>query len=144
MLLRFHKFSTRLLTARGPQLSICSTNSSDQNILKWELENTSRLFLMETQVKTNKYVYNLVTDRTFGSVELLLWGLAQMTELSSAEHRTFFSYYRDSPVSAVFWSPANRTIGKTPLIRDWFRTISIFGFSKSPCLQNFKFWKKYI
>ena len=24
--------------------------------------------------------------------------------------------YRESPVSAVFWSPANRTIGKTALI----------------------------
>ena len=27
-----------------------------------------------------------------------------------------FITYRDSPVSAVFWSPANRTIGKTALI----------------------------
>ena len=26
--------------------------------------------------------------------------------------------YRDSPVSAVFWSPVNRTIGKTALIGD--------------------------
>ena len=45
---------------------------------------------METQVKTNKYVYNLVTDRTFGSAELLLCGLAQKAEIFSAEHRTFF------------------------------------------------------
>jgi hypothetical protein len=33
----------------------------------------------------------LVTDQTFGSAELLLFGLAQMTEPFSAEHRTFFS-----------------------------------------------------
>ena len=32
------------------------------------------------------------------------------------------SNYRDSPVSAVFWSPGNRTIGKTALIGDWFNT----------------------
>ena len=31
-------------------------------------------------------------------------------------------FYRDSPVSAVFWSPANGTIGKTALIGDWFGT----------------------
>ena len=35
-------------------------------------------------------VHKVVTDRTFGSAELLLCGLAQMTELFSAEHRTFF------------------------------------------------------
>ena len=32
------------------------------------------------------------------------------------------SFYRRSPVSAVFGSPANRTIGKTALIGDWFST----------------------
>ena len=31
-----------------------------------------------------------VTERTFGSAELLLCGSAQMTELFYAEHRTFF------------------------------------------------------
>ena len=55
---------------------------------------------METQVKTNKYVYNLVTDRTFGSAELLLCGLAQMTELSSAEHRTFFFILHSMPMAS--------------------------------------------
>jgi hypothetical protein len=32
------------------------------------------------------------------------------------------AYYRESPDSAVFGSPANRTIGKTALIGDWFST----------------------
>ena len=37
------------------------------------------------------YVYpGVVTDRMLGSAELLLRGSAQITELFSAEHRTFF------------------------------------------------------
>ena len=38
-----------------------------------------------------------VTDRTFGSAELLLCGSAQMMELFSAEHRTSFhiKFYTD-------------------------------------------------
>ena len=41
----------------------------------------------------------------------------------------FFHGYRDSPVSAVFWSPGNRTIWKTALIGDWFSTkIAILDF----------------
>ena len=36
--------------------------------------------------------------------------------LQKFEKRSNCSEYRDSPVSAVFWSPANRTIGKTALI----------------------------
>ena len=36
-------------------------------------------------------VRTVVTERTFGSAELLLCGSAQMTELFSAEHRTFFT-----------------------------------------------------
>ena len=37
--------------------------------------------------------------------------------------------YRNSPVSEVFWSPANRTIGKTALIEHWFSTkIAIWDF----------------
>ena len=37
--------------------------------------------------------------------------------------------YRGSPVSAVFWSPANRTIGKTALIEHWFSSkIAIWDF----------------
>ena len=36
------------------------------------------------------YMQVVVNDRTFHSDELLLSGLAQMTELFSAEHRTFF------------------------------------------------------
>ena len=35
-------------------------------------------------------VLALVTDPTFDSAELLLFGSAQMTEPFSAEHRTFF------------------------------------------------------
>ena len=41
-------------------------------------------------------------------------------------------HYRDFPVSAVFWSPANRTIGKTRtdlVLKSRFGT---FGFLKSP------------
>ena len=38
-------------------------------------------------------------------------------------------YYRDSPVSVVFWFPANRPIGKTALNGDWFSTkIAIWDF----------------
>ena len=38
-------------------------------------------------------------------------------------------YYRDSPDSAIFWSPANRTIGKTALIETRFSTkIVIWDF----------------
>ena len=41
----------------------------------------------------------------------------------------FLSMYRGSPVSAIFGSPANRTIGKTALIGDWFSTkIAIWDF----------------
>ena len=37
--------------------------------------------------------------------------------------------YRDSPVSAVFWSPATRTIWKTALIEDRFSTkVTILDF----------------
>ena len=36
------------------------------------------------------YMQVVVNDRTFHSDELLLSGLAQMTELFSAEHKTFF------------------------------------------------------
>ena len=36
-------------------------------------------------------VLALVTDPTFDSAELLLFGSAQMTEPFSAEHKTFFS-----------------------------------------------------
>ena len=48
--------------------------------------------------------------------------------------------YRDSPVSAVFWSPGNRTIWKTALIRDWFSTkipILDFWIFKVPFFSSF-------
>ena len=59
--------------------------------------------------------------------------------------------YRDSPVSAVFWSPANRTIGKTALTGDWFSTkIAIWDFwiFKVPFLAHVhkiisSFWHVY-
>ena len=49
-------------------------------------------------------------------------------------------YYRDSPVSVVFWFPANRTIGKTALNGDWFSTkIAIWDFQifKVPFFAHF-------
>ena len=56
--------------------------------------------------------------------------------------------YRDSPVSAVFWSPANRTIGKTALIEHWFSSkIAIWDFCDfkvhffSSFSVNIIFWK---
>ena len=39
----------------------------------------------------NSIRFILVIDQTFSSAELLLYGSAQMTELFSAEHRTFFT-----------------------------------------------------
>ena len=51
--------------------------------------------------------------------------------------------YRDSPVSAVFWSPANRTIGKTALIGHWFSTkIAIWDLwiFKVPFFAHFHYW----
>ena len=48
--------------------------------------------------------------------------------------------YRDSPVSAVFWSPANHTIRKTALIRDWFTTKMVnwdFWIFKVPFFAHF-------
>ena len=43
--------------------------------------------------------------------------------------RYLLTDYRGSPVSAVFGSPANRTIGKAALIGDWFSTeIVIWDF----------------
>ena len=50
MPLRFHKFLTKLHTAREPQLFICYTSLLDLKISKWESENTFRIFLMEMQV----------------------------------------------------------------------------------------------
>ena len=47
--------------------------------------------LVKLQGKKINFAVRVVTDRTFGSAELLLCGSAQMTELFSAEHRTFFS-----------------------------------------------------
>ena len=56
--------------------------------------------------------------------------------------RYFFLNYRGSlvPVSAVFGTPANRTIGKTALIGDWFSTnttISDFWIFKVHFLGTF-------
>ena len=45
--------------------------------------------------------------------------------------------YRDSPVSAVFWSSVNRTIGKTALIGDWFSTKIVIWVFKVPFLARF-------
>ena len=44
-------------------------------------------------------------------------------------NQIYVTLYRESPVSAVFWSPANRTIAKTALIEHWFSTkIAIWDF----------------
>ena len=51
--------------------------------------------------------------------------------------------YRDSPVSVFFWSPANRTIGKTALIEHWFSAkIAIWDFwiFKVPFFSHFHYW----
>ena len=44
--------------------------------------------------------FKLVTDQMFGSAELLLCGSAQMTELFSAEHRTFFFVSNFMPMAS--------------------------------------------
>jgi hypothetical protein len=57
--------------------------------------------------------------------------------------KVIFAIYRDSPVSAVFWSPVNRTIGKTALIEDCFSTkIAIWDFwiLKVPFFAHFLYW----
>ena len=41
-----------------------------------------------------------MTERTFGSAELLLCGSAKMTELFSAEHRTFFFVLHAVPMAS--------------------------------------------
>ena len=49
--------------------------------------------------------------------------------IKSTNHLSLILIYRDSLVSAVFWSPANRTIAKTALIEHWFSTkIAIWDF----------------
>ena len=53
------------------------------------------------------------------------------------------SIYRESPVSAVFWSPANRTIEKTALIEDCYSTIIAiwdFWILKVPFFAYFHYW----
>ena len=52
----------------------------------------------------------------------------------------FLFKYRDSPVSAVFWSPGNRTIWKTALIEHWFSTkivILDFFYFQRPLFAHF-------
>ena len=41
-----------------------------------------------------------MTERTFSSAELLLCGSAQMTELFSAEYRTFFFVLHSMPMAS--------------------------------------------
>ena len=41
-----------------------------------------------------------VTNQTFGSAELVLCSSAQMTELFSAEHRTFFFILHSMPMAS--------------------------------------------
>ena len=51
--------------------------------------------------------------------------------------------YRDSQVSAVFWYPANRTIGKTALIEHWFSSKIViwdFWIFKVPFFAHFHYW----
>ena len=57
--------------------------------------------IMFWQLQLQFYMQVVVTDRTFCSDELLLSGLAQMTELFSAEHRTFFRITLDGEHPAI-------------------------------------------
>ena len=79
------------------------------------------------------------TSTNFSNFLLLLGGLGG---------QRVKNWYRDSPVSAVFWSPANRTIGKTALIEHWFSSkIAIWDFCDfkvhffSSFSVNIIFWK---
>ena len=59
--------------------------------------------------------------RAIAYAPLIFWSLSTWTWK--------YKKYRRSPVSAVFEFPANRTIGKTALIGDWFSTkIAIWDF----------------
>ena len=49
--------------------------------------------------KNDMAMRKVVTDRMFGSAELLLCGLAKMTDLFSAEHRTFFFVLYSIPMA---------------------------------------------
>ena len=51
---------------------------------------TKDLNQQNLKVLSQNWKLTAVTDRTFGLAELLLCGLAQMTELFSTEHRTLF------------------------------------------------------
>jgi hypothetical protein len=44
--------------------------------------------------------HKVVTDQRFGLAELLLFGLSQMTELFTAEHRTFFFVLQSMPMAS--------------------------------------------
>jgi hypothetical protein len=81
----------------------------------------------------------VVTDRTFGSAELLLCGSAQMTELFSAEHRTFFhitfnangilSYFCFAKWPTCMWSSgkiANRMPTESKLERNYHINLKLF------------------
>ena len=59
----------------------------------------------------DSYLLTLVTDRTFGSAELLVCGSVQMTKLFSAEHS--FSYY-------IQWHPFIFLFCLWPTCMVWF------------------------
>ena len=86
-LLKTHKFiwcSKQFCEAGFTQNPNC--NFQSKTIFKIFFDS----FLMLWFEALLKMFCRVVTDRTFGSAELLLCGSAQMTELFSAEHRTFF------------------------------------------------------
>ena len=85
------------------------------------------------------------TDNLFSSFSFLC-----LIELKFCDVSAFFSekqksFYKDSPVSAVFWSPGNRTIWKTALIEDWFITkIASLDFWIFKVLFFCSFWTNKI
>ena len=106
----------------------------------------------------------MLTLATCSSIQYLKWETLEYTpgkpsaphivkpqeKIPESCHSLFFQHiiclaesawktYRSSPVSAVFGSPAKRTIGKTALIADWFNTkIAIWDLGRgSPFFAHF-------
>ena len=91
-------------------------------------------------IKSDKYYLALrqisYTLNWFSKVTIVLQIRFPLVLVSTTTVPTFrkchfsnFPYYRESLDSAVFWSPANRTIWKTALIEHWFSTkIAIWDF----------------
>ena len=63
-----------------------------ENVHFFNIQHSSTTFDNRVPNFYISYAFLIVTDRKFGLAELLLFGLAQMTEPFSAENRTFFLY----------------------------------------------------